>query len=67
MICHVLHMIQEVNKSSETMPLTVTYTPISVGKLRMWTNMLESIKMLHGLGKYLVIKCRAELYETKTK
>ncbi|KAL4235053.1 Cleft lip and palate associated transmembrane protein 1 [Mactra antiquata] len=40
----------EVNKTVETLPLTITYSPISVGKLRMWTNMLESIKMLHSLG-----------------
>lgn len=39
-----------VNKSVEDLPLTITYTPISVGKLRMWTNMLESIKMLQKLG-----------------
>ncbi|KAK7114533.1 hypothetical protein V1264_000586 [Littorina saxatilis] len=39
-----------VNESSTSMPLTVTYTPISVGKLRMWSSFLESFKMLQGLG-----------------
>ncbi|XP_052816394.1 lipid scramblase CLPTM1L-like [Mya arenaria] len=39
-----------VNKTVDILSLTVTYTPISVGKLRMWTNMLESIKTLHSLG-----------------
>ncbi|ESO82684.1 hypothetical protein LOTGIDRAFT_108820 [Lottia gigantea] len=36
--------------NSHTLPLTVTYTPISVGKLRMWHNVQESFKMLKGLG-----------------
>ncbi|XP_050395910.1 lipid scramblase CLPTM1L [Patella vulgata] len=40
----------EVNSSTTTLPLTLTYTPISVGKLRMWANVLESFKMLRGLG-----------------
>ncbi|XP_060567772.1 lipid scramblase CLPTM1L-like [Ruditapes philippinarum] len=40
----------EVNKSVDTLPLVITYSPISVGKLRMWSNMLQSIQMLHGLG-----------------
>ncbi|PVD21249.1 hypothetical protein C0Q70_19420 [Pomacea canaliculata] len=42
--------LKPVNASSEIMPLTVTYSPISVGKLRMWTSFLESFKMLHSLG-----------------
>lgn len=40
----------QINRSSDTLPLTISYGPISVGKLRMWVNMLESIKMLHNLG-----------------
>nr|KAG5707486.1 hypothetical protein BaRGS_011990 [Batillaria attramentaria] len=42
--------LQPINISSEVMPLTITYSPISVGKLRMWTSFLESFKMLQGLG-----------------
>lgn len=49
-----LHVLQPVNASSEIMPLTVTYSPISVGKLRMWTSFLESFKMLHSLGLLLI-------------
>ena len=37
------------------MPLTITYSPISVGKLRMWVNMQESMKMLHQLGEIHII------------
>lgn len=40
----------QINKSTDTLPLTITYGPISVGKLRMWVNMMESVKMLHNLG-----------------
>lgn len=39
-----------VNISSVSLPLTIIYKPISVGKLRMWTNFQESVKMLHSLG-----------------
>ncbi|ELU06262.1 hypothetical protein CAPTEDRAFT_115990, partial [Capitella teleta] len=39
-----------VNETCKEMPLTVVYRPISVGKLRMWVNMEQSMKMLHGLG-----------------
>ncbi|XP_069113149.1 lipid scramblase CLPTM1L-like [Argopecten irradians] len=39
-----------INKSSSTMPLSITYAPISVGKLRFWNNMMESMKMLHSFG-----------------
>ncbi|XP_041375751.1 cleft lip and palate transmembrane protein 1-like protein [Gigantopelta aegis] len=39
-----------INTSAEQLPLTITYSPISVGKLRMWTNFLESFKMLQNLG-----------------
>ncbi|XP_048259970.1 cleft lip and palate transmembrane protein 1-like protein [Haliotis rufescens] len=39
-----------INETSTEMPLTITYSSISVGKLRMWTNVLESFKMLNNLG-----------------
>ncbi|XP_076470465.1 lipid scramblase CLPTM1L-like [Babylonia areolata] len=42
--------LQPVNSSSHTMPLSITYTPISVGKLRLWTSFLQSFQMLHSLG-----------------
>ncbi|KAK3085426.1 hypothetical protein FSP39_003122 [Pinctada imbricata] len=32
------------------LPLTIVYSPISVGKLRFWSNMLQSIETLHGFG-----------------
>ena len=44
---------QPINQTSTTMPLSITYTPISIGKLRMWTSFLESFKMLQGLGQSL--------------
>ncbi|XP_061197594.1 lipid scramblase CLPTM1L-like [Saccostrea echinata] len=39
-----------INKTSKEMPLTITYSPISVGKLRFWNNMLHSIETLHKFG-----------------
>ncbi|KAL8613870.1 hypothetical protein ACOMHN_032860 [Nucella lapillus] len=42
--------LQPVNESSLEMPLSITYTPISVGKLRLWTSFLTSFSMLQGLG-----------------
>ncbi|KAL3860326.1 hypothetical protein ACJMK2_010465 [Sinanodonta woodiana] len=42
-----LHPITE--KTTE-LPLTITYSPISIGKLRMWLNMIESFGKLHDLG-----------------
>ena len=42
-----LHLI---NSTVEELPLIINYRPISVGMLRMWISMQESIKMLHGLG-----------------
>lgn len=39
-----------VNKSSHTIPMTLTYTPISVGKLRFWAHMQEAINHLHSYG-----------------
>lgn len=39
-----------VNRSSHTLPLTITYTPISVGKLRFWSHMQEAMNQLHTYG-----------------
>ncbi|XP_064598967.1 lipid scramblase CLPTM1L-like [Liolophura sinensis] len=39
-----------VNKTSQKLPLEISYTPISFGKLRLWRNMEESIKILQSLG-----------------
>ncbi|XP_060084173.1 lipid scramblase CLPTM1L-like [Ylistrum balloti] len=39
-----------INKSSSTMPLSITYSPITIGKLRFWNNIMESMKMLQGFG-----------------
>ncbi|XP_013394495.1 cleft lip and palate transmembrane protein 1-like protein [Lingula anatina] len=39
-----------VNASSKEMPLTINYFPISVGKLRMWLHLEESMNSLHALG-----------------
>lgn len=39
-----------INKSCHQMPLSITYSPISVGKLRFWTHMLQSIETLHKFG-----------------
>ncbi|WAR11978.1 CLP1L-like protein [Mya arenaria] len=51
-----------VNKTVDILSLTVTYTPISVGKLRMWTNMLESIKTLHSLDTMVGLSTRAVVW-----
>ena len=42
---------QPINETSRKMPLKITYSPISVGKLRLWVNMQESMKQLHALGQ----------------
>nr|XP_022340363.1 cleft lip and palate transmembrane protein 1-like protein [Crassostrea virginica]XP_022340364.1 cleft lip and palate transmembrane protein 1-like protein [Crassostrea virginica] len=39
-----------INKSCDQMPLSIIYSPISVGKLRFWTHMLHSIETLHQFG-----------------
>ncbi|CAG5130853.1 unnamed protein product, partial [Candidula unifasciata] len=38
------------NESATVMPLTITYSPISFGKLRLWINIQQSLKMLTELG-----------------
>lgn len=44
-------VLQPINKSCDQMPLSIIYSPISVGKLRFWTHMLHSIETLHQFGK----------------
>lgn len=39
-----------INRSSHTLPLTVVYSPISVGKLRFWEHMQQAIDQLHSYG-----------------
>ncbi|XP_012944490.1 cleft lip and palate transmembrane protein 1-like protein [Aplysia californica] len=39
-----------INESSSEMPLTITYAPISLGKMRMWISIKQSFKMLLDLG-----------------
>ncbi|XP_014681163.1 PREDICTED: cleft lip and palate transmembrane protein 1-like protein [Priapulus caudatus] len=42
--------LKEVNSSSKTMPLFISYSPISVGKLRLWSQLQESMRLMHVLG-----------------
>ena len=41
---------QPINISSEKMPLEIEYSPISLGKLRIWTSLYQSLKMMKSLG-----------------
>ena len=50
-------VVQPVNTSVETMPLTITYQPISVGKLRMWVSLFDSFQTLYTLGKCIMYVC----------
>ena len=45
------YMLQPVNKSSKKLELTVRYYPISIGLLRLMSNMEEAMTMLHGFGE----------------
>lgn len=42
--------LMPLNKTSRKMPLTISYAPISYGKLRLFANMKESLETLHSLG-----------------
>ncbi|CAH1779814.1 unnamed protein product [Owenia fusiformis] len=42
--------LEEVTEDTKQMKLTINYAPISVGKLRMFSTMQESMKSLEGLG-----------------
>lgn len=42
--------LMPLNETCKEMPLAIIYTPISYGKLRLWANMKESLKMLTKLG-----------------
>lgn len=42
--------LMPLNKTARKMPLTIVYTPISYGKLRLFANMRESLEMLQRLG-----------------
>ena len=42
---------QPINISSEKMPLEIEYSPISLGKLRIWTSLYQSLKMMKSLGR----------------
>lgn len=49
------------NKTCKEMPLTIVYTPISYGKLRLWANMKESLNMLTKLGRSFLVIIREVL------
>lgn len=42
--------LMPLNKTVKELPLTIVYSPISFGKLRLWTNMKESLETLQKLG-----------------
>ncbi|XP_066288715.1 lipid scramblase CLPTM1L-like [Branchiostoma lanceolatum] len=42
--------LKPVSKESRQMTLEVTYSPISVGRLRLYTNLQQSIQHLHTMG-----------------
>ncbi|KAH9495946.1 Cleft lip and palate associated transmembrane protein 1 [Bulinus truncatus] len=39
-----------IDKTSSVQPLTIVYSPISLGKMRLWINIGQSFKMLKDLG-----------------
>ncbi|KAH9495948.1 Cleft lip and palate associated transmembrane protein 1 [Bulinus truncatus] len=39
-----------IDKTSTVQPLTIVYSPISLGKMRLWINIGQSFKMLKDLG-----------------
>lgn len=42
--------LQPINKTTKKMELKIMYSPISLGKLRLWTSILESMKTMKLLG-----------------
>ena len=40
------------NKSSTEMPLKIQYSPVSLGRMRIWTSIHQSLKMMKKLGMY---------------
>ncbi|KAK2191460.1 hypothetical protein NP493_53g18005 [Ridgeia piscesae] len=42
--------IMHINESCKEMPLTIRYYPISIGKLRLWSQMQQSLKLLQQFG-----------------
>ncbi|XP_074644746.1 lipid scramblase CLPTM1L-like [Tubulanus polymorphus] len=42
--------LQALNKTCYEMPLTIHYTPTSVGRLQLWSSLEESMKMLYSFG-----------------
>ncbi|XP_029647877.1 cleft lip and palate transmembrane protein 1-like protein [Octopus sinensis] len=42
--------LQIINTTTRTMSLKVSYAPISIGKLRLWTSMMDSMKAMKTLG-----------------
>ncbi|XP_020892943.1 cleft lip and palate transmembrane protein 1-like protein isoform X2 [Exaiptasia diaphana] len=42
--------IQPINKTTKEIPLTVEYSPISLGKLRIWTSVQQSLATMQVLG-----------------
>ncbi|XP_067929724.1 lipid scramblase CLPTM1L-like [Watersipora subatra] len=42
--------LQKLEESKPEMPLTIVYQPMSIGKLRLWTNLEASFKMMKGYG-----------------
>lgn len=42
--------LMHINDSCKEMPLTIRYYPISIGKLRLWSQMQQSLKLLQTFG-----------------
>ncbi|GAB1601993.1 cleft lip and palate transmembrane protein 1-like protein [Argonauta hians] len=42
--------LQIINSSTRVMSLSINYAPISLGKLRLWSSMMESMKSMKALG-----------------
>ena len=47
-------LLQFVSEENTTMPLEVSYSPVSIGLLRMWLHFAEAMKTMRTLGQ-----CRA--------
>ena len=50
LIHRILISLQRVNKSISEMELKINYSPISLGKLRIWSSVHHSLKSMKNLG-----------------
>lgn len=46
-------LTQPVNKTTKEIPLALEYSPISLGKLRIWSSVQQSLATMQSLGNCL--------------